>query len=80
MVEKRSCKEFQATGLLLFINQFLHIFGWAIVIETNDERSFMYPAKVKFRGFDEKCTSEAYVKLSEYMKENSERLLEESKE
>jgi len=66
--------------LLLFINHFLHIFGWAIVIETDDAGSFMYPAKVKFRGFDPKSTSEAYVKLSEYMDENSERLLNESKE
>lgn len=80
MIERKGCKEFQETGLLLFVNQFLHIFGWAIVICT-DECSgitIMYPARVKFRGFDDKSATEAYIKISEYMKQNSEKLLEES--
>jgi len=82
MVKRKTCAEFRETGLLLFINQFLHIFGWAIVIETCEDSgiSIMYPARVKYRGFDEKCTSEAYVKLSKYMNEQSEALLNESKE
>ena len=74
MIERKGCKEFQETGLLLFVNQFLHVFGWAIVICT-DECSgitIMYPARVKFRGFDDKSVTEAYIKLSEYMKQNSE--------
>ena len=79
MIERKGCKEFQETGLLLFVNQFLHVFGWAIVICT-DECSgitIMYPARVKFRGFDDKSVTEAYIKLSEHMKQNSEKLLEE---
>lgn len=81
MVEKKSIKEFQATGLLLIVNQILHIFGWAIVIENceDSELSFMYPARVKFRGFDDKSVADAYIKVSEYMNENSETLLDESK-
>lgn len=80
MVERKSCKEFQATGLLLFINQFLHIFGWAIVVYTDEcsGLTIMYPARVKYRGFDDGSVIEAYIKLSEYMKNNSERLFEES--
>lgn len=81
MVEKKSCKEFQNTGLLLIVNQILHIFGWAIVVETEDSgRDIMYPARVKFRGFDEKSVSQAYIKISKYMKDNSEVLLGESEE
>lgn len=79
MVIRKSCKEFQRTGLLLFVNQFLHIFGWAIVVETNQDGLFMYPARVKYRGFDNKSVSEAYVKLSEYNKDNSTDLFEEAK-
>lgn len=82
MVERKTCKEFQNTGLLLFINQFLHIFGWAIIVETCKDSgiSLMYPARVKFRGFDDRSVSEAYIKLSEYMKDNAETLLSENKE
>lgn len=82
MVERKSCKEFRDTGLLLFVNQLLHIFGWAIVVHVDDatDISFMYPARVKFRGFDDKSVSEAYLKVSEYIKDNAKQLLDESKE
>ena len=80
MVIKKSWKEFQETGLLLYINQVLHVFGWAIVIEIDDEKIInCYPARVKFRGFDKKNVVESYIKISKYMNENSEELLEESK-
>lgn len=80
MVTKKSWKEFQETGLLLYINQVLHVFGWAIVIEIDDEKIInCYPARVKFRGFDKKNVVESYIKISKYMNENSEELLEESK-
>jgi len=82
MVHIKSCEEFRDTGLLLLINQILHIFGWAIVVQSCEDSGlfFMYPARVKFRGFDEKSTTEAYIKISEYMKENAEELLKESVE
>lgn len=78
MIQKKTCKEFRSTGLLLLTNQILHVFGWAIVVE--EEVGIMYPARVRFRGFDEKSTSKAYVKISEYMKENADELLKESME
>lgn len=82
MVERRSCEEFRSTGLLLFVNSFLHIFGWAIVVELieGSESSVMYPARVKFRGFDNNSTSEAYVKVSQYIEKNCDELLKEAKE
>ena len=82
MIEKKTIKEFQSTGLLLFVNQFLHIFGWVIIVvqdEENSGLSFMYPARTKYRGFKEKYTDEAYKKVSEYMKENSETLVNDTK-
>lgn len=59
----------------------LHTFGWAIVINVNDDGEItdVYPARVKFRGFGEKENIEGYIKVSRYMKDNVTDLLEESK-
>jgi len=76
MIKRKSCQEFRDTGLLLIINQFLHIFGWSIVVDVDGDE-LMYPARVKFRGFDNKTTAEAYVKVSKYMKSKANELFEE---
>jgi hypothetical protein len=39
-----------------------------------------YPARVKFRGFDEKSMSEGYIKISQYIKDNANALLKEALE
>lgn len=88
MVEKKTWKEFRDSGLLWWINMILHTFGWAIVFdfsnynkETNDGTiREVYPARVKFRGFDEKSVTEGYQKVSKYLKENAEILEKESLE
>jgi hypothetical protein len=71
--------DFRKTGLLLFINQFLHIFGWAIVCQTDSLGvvTHAYPARVKFRGFDNTDTIEAYEKIANFMSENYEQLLKD---
>ena len=79
MIERKTWEEFRDSKLLWFINTILHTFGWAIVIESdNDMVTDVYPARVKFRGFSEKINTEGYIGLSKYMKDNSEELLEES--
>lgn len=82
MIEERTWEEFKNIKLLWFINTILHLFGWAIVFETDKETntSRCYPARVRFRGFDEATNTEGYIKLSEYLKENIDSLVEESKE
>lgn len=81
MVNEKTWKEFQDTGLLWWINMILHTFGWAICLEVEDGKVIgAFPARVKFRGFDDKSNSEGYVKVSKYVKENGEQLLKESKE
>lgn len=82
MVEKKGWKEFRDTGLLWFINSILHLFGWAIVIAINKygEITDAYPARVKFRGFPEKVNSEGYVKITGYLRENVDVLLNEAKD
>lgn len=80
MVTKKEWIEFRSTGLLLIINQILHIFGWAIVYEMDGEEvKSVYPARVKFRGFKNENVSQSYQKISEYMKDNASELLDEAK-
>lgn len=81
MVEEKSWKEFKESGLLWFINQTLHLFGWALVMEYNEGQiNRVYPARVKFRGFDEKTNTDGYKKVSTYLKDNIEELEKEANE
>lgn len=82
MIDEKTLEEFQSTGLLLFINQILHVFGWALVLEVDDDGNFIrvFPARTKFRGFDQKSVSKSYIKISKYIKKNSEVLLNEAEE
>ena len=79
-VSEKTWKDFRETGLLLLMNQFLHIFGWAVVMEINDNKDVIraYPARVKYRGFSEGSTANAHKKISDYMLKNAKTLKEES--
>lgn len=81
MVDKKAWKEFRESGLLWWINMILHTFGWAIVIDIGEdgEVTDAYPARVKYRGFGEKYNTIGYRQVSEYLNNNSEALLAESK-
>ncbi len=80
MIEKKRWDEFRATGLLLIINQILHIFGWSIVVNENSKGEVVdvFPARTKFRGFDNSETANAYKKLSKWMAHNADTLLNET--
>lgn len=68
---KKSWKTFRETGLLLFVNMFLHIFGWAIVIKEDEytkEILDIYPCKVSCKGFKEKDVKDAYKRLEEVIR------------
>jgi ribulose bisphosphate carboxylase small subunit len=78
-INKKSWEEFQNTGLLLFINQLLHIFGWAICLEYEDDGTFIscYPARVNFRGFEQEQTDKAYAKVTNWMQDHALELAHE---
>lgn len=82
MITKKSWNEFRDSGLLFITNQFLHIFGYALVYSFNDngEIEEVYPARVKFRGFGDKQIEEGYQKISKYMMDNAVELEKESRE
>ena len=82
MITKKSWEEFRENGLLFITNQFLHIFGYALVYKFDEDNNIsqVYPARVKFRGFGEKQIEEGYKKISKYMKDNSGQLEKEANE
>ena len=79
-ITKKTWEEFKSTGLLLIINQILHIFGWAICyqFDEKDKLLYVFPARVKFRGFSSDATTKAYINISKYITKNSKTLLKES--
>jgi len=82
MVNKKSWNEFRESGLFWWTNMVLHTFGWAIVLEIEEDGSVSdcYPARVKFRGFDEKNNTDGYVKVTKYLENNIEELKKETLE
>lgn len=81
MIKEKSWEEFRESGLLWFINQTLHLFGWAITYEFEDGKvTRVYPARVRFRGFSGELNDKGYQKVSKYLKENIEVLEKESLE
>lgn len=82
MVQKKSWAEFRKSGLVLIINQILHVFGWAIAFDigADGEIKDVFPARVKFRGFDNDTVDQNYLNVAAYMKENAEELYKEATE
>ena len=78
---KETWSEFRRHGLLVFVNLFLHIFGWCICFGTDDSGNIttVYPARTRYRGFCEESIGAAYVKLSEFMSKNHKALLDEAR-
>ena len=79
-VREMSWDAFRATGLLTFINGFLHIFGWSICVEYKDGTFIRaYPMRTPWRGFKEETWTTAYGKIADYMAENADKIKEETK-
>lgn len=74
MIEKKTWDEFRNNGLLWWVNRILHLLGWALVYEDGQ----VYPARTKFRGFGPEQETEGYIKVSKYLEENIDVLLEEA--
>lgn len=71
-IEKKTWNEFRETGLFLFINSILHAFGWVIVVEVDgDQVTGAYPARTKFRGFDNEVVEQSHERIAKYLAENA---------
>ena len=70
------------TGLLYFVNTFLHIFGWVLVYNTWNGKgekfdSFFTIKKTHWRGFDPGISDESYRKVTHYMAKESGNLVKD---
>lgn len=66
-----SWQQFRETGLFLFVNHFLHIFGWCIVLEVDDDSGEVlksYPQRCEYSGFSEESTERAFKRVREFLK------------
>ena len=72
--------EFRNTGLLLFVNMFLHMFGWSIVVVVGDDDivQAVYPARTTYRGFGEESIAKAYRNLAAYVAKTASALKKEA--
>ena len=81
MIKRKTWEEFRNCGFLWFVNQILHVFGWAIVVDVDsDHVTDVYPARVKFRGFSESVQTAGYRSVSMYLEENISEIVSEAKD
>ena len=77
------------TTKLVTINKLLCIFGWAIFAEISIDKDSrlpveihdIYPQRIKFRKFSDSNEKDLknYVRISKWMKDNAEELLDEAR-
>jgi hypothetical protein len=69
-IEKRSWEEFRDNGFFWFLNRIIHVFGWSIVFEEEEDGSIsdVYPARTAWRGFDHKTEWTNFQKVTKFMK------------
>lgn len=81
-LNKKSWEEFRETGLLVFVNSFLHIFGWCICVNLDNDGNVTeaFPSRTSFRGFSEDVNDRAYNKLARYISEFGNIAVQESED
>lgn len=68
--------EFRENGFLWLTNTILHIFGWSIVFEIENNKIVnVYPSRTKFRGYYKHKNDIGYELITRYMNDNSKELL-----
>lgn len=69
--------ELRNSGLLWWINRQLHLFGWTIVYEFDDEGKLedVYPSKVSYRGFHREAEEKGFANLTKHLADNAPELL-----
>lgn len=81
MVEPRSWDNFRESGMLFFINTLLHFVGWSIVVELEEGKVVKaYPARVKFRGFDDESQTKGHRMVARWLAIHGATLLREAKD
>ena len=79
--EQEGWAAFREAGMLWMINRTLHIFGWSIVVHTDENEVVqVYPKQVKFAGFVRDREELGYIRVRQYMSDNAHELLKRLEE
>jgi len=73
-----SVKDFRDTGLLMFINQILHVFGWVICAVGEGDDMYLVPARTNFRGFTQSSIDSNYEKVARWIRDNGKEIYDEA--
>jgi len=77
---RHSWSELRETGVLWWVNRSIHIFGWVIIVATDDETDEVvdvYPARTEWRGFDYDAEERGHRRLTAWMRRAGEALKQE---
>lgn len=85
MIVESTWEEFAQAGLFWWVNRALHLFGWALVREMDDDGPDakilrVYPARCRFRGFSEEVESDGFKRLTAHLQTNVPELVRHTKE
>lgn len=77
---RHSWGQFREAGMLWTTNRVLHIFGWAIVVATNesDEVVEVYPVRTEWRGFSAEANERGHLRVAAWMAAAGDALQEET--
>ena len=81
MLTESTWNEFQDAGLVWWMNRILHLFGWAIVLEQDEESGEIkrvYPAKTNFRGFPADVEANGFHKLTNHLRDEMPKLVRDA--
>ena len=64
-------QEFLDTGMLWYVNRLLHVFGWSIVFEVDDDDVItrVWPSRTTWKGFPEAMEREGYAKVEAHLRD-----------
>jgi len=82
MIQRRRWEEFRDSKLLWWVNRTLHLLGWAICVDIDDDGKSVdaYPSRVKFRGFDHDTEEKNFIVLTEYLEKNVTEFAKEARD
>lgn len=74
-----SWAELAEIGGFWFINRTLHLLGYALVREEDEDGNVtrVYPARTKFRGFDREAEEDGFRRVTKHLRDEADELVED---
>lgn len=73
---RHSWEVFRETGMLWAANRTLHVFGWAVVVVTDESGVAIdvYPARTEYRGFSPKSDARGFQRVAAWVERAADAL------